>query len=54
MTENYSIQDIIDHADVLLEMMATREDSLYGAIDLVNQVRDELSHLNLKDEDPDE
>jgi hypothetical protein len=44
MSDTYSLQDIIDHMDVLIEMMTQHEESLYGAIDMVNQVKDEISH----------
>jgi hypothetical protein len=54
MTENYSIQDIIAHTDTLLEMMSAKEDILYGAIDMVSQVRDELMHINSQDSDDEE
>jgi hypothetical protein len=52
--ENYSIQDMISHTEALLEMMGTKEDILYGAIDMVSQVRDELVHINSQDTDVDE
>lgn len=54
MTESYSLQDIIEHIDLLLEMMTDHEEDLYGALDMVNQVRDEISHLLSENNDDDE
>jgi hypothetical protein len=54
MSEYYSLQDIVDQFDQLLEMMAPHEEELYGAIDMISQVRDEVAHLISEKTDDDE
>jgi ABC-type transporter Mla subunit MlaD len=54
MADSYSLQDVVEHIDTLLTMMSDHEEDLYGAIDMVNQVRDEISHLISENNDDEE
>lgn len=54
MQDTCSLTDIDEHMDVLLEMMGFHEDHLYGVIDIISQVQDEIKHLISQDATPDE
>jgi hypothetical protein len=54
MTDDCSLADIGEHIDTLLDMMRYHEDHLYGVIDIVAQVQDEIQHLISQDNGDDE
>jgi hypothetical protein len=54
MTDDCSLADISEHIDTLLNMMRSHEDHLFGVIDIVAQVQDEIQHLISQDEGDDE
>jgi DNA-directed RNA polymerase subunit F len=54
MQDTCSLTDIDEFIDTLLEMMKDHEDHLYGVIDIVAQVQDEIKHLISQDNEPDE
>ena len=54
MQDTCSLTDIDEHMDTLLEMMGFHEDHLYGVIDIVAQVQDEIKHLISQDTTPEE
>lgn len=54
MQDTCSLTDIDEHMSTLLEMMSDHEDHLYGVIDIISQVQDEIKHLISQDTDPDE
>lgn len=54
MKDTYSLADIDEQLDTLLSMMEGHEDLLYGVIDSINQVQDEIKHLLSQNIDTDE
>ena len=54
MQDTCSLVDIDEHIELLLGMMKDHEDLLYGVIDIVAQVQDEIKHLISQDTEMDE